>query len=350
MAVPVDLFGGEGEVEEGDGVAVFGEGAAGAGQEGLFEGGRSHPAAINRHLQPIGAATMAAIGQPQHHLNLSVGIVGNLVVGELGKIAGLRPLQELGQDILRTFTRKEFQPGAIAPGHLPVNAGMAEGEVMDQGLDFFELLVGMGQPLAAHGNPPKEIMNGDDCAGGDRVRFHFDHLSLLVVAHPPPRRRQTGPTANLQPRQLGNTVQRFPTKAQTGNLPQIRRGVDLARAVGLGAGSQVLPIHPLAIVGHLNPPLFEVEGDRDPSRPRIDRIFHQFPHHCRHRVDHLSGSNNINHISGQGLNRRHHEINSRGISTRSQRCPHPTLSRRRGLLAPCSCGRSDALSEAEGLP
>jgi hypothetical protein len=62
MAVPIDLLGGNVEMEEAEGIAVSGERSREDTQQGLFEVGQVDDAAVDGEFEPVGAAAMTAIG------------------------------------------------------------------------------------------------------------------------------------------------------------------------------------------------------------------------------------------------------------------------------------------------
>jgi hypothetical protein len=149
---------------------------------------------------------------------------------------------------------------------------MTKGVALDQGLDLAGLLGGGRQELTAVGPERKQMLDGDDGAGGDRHWANGHGLPVWVKPGTPPFWAFSLAGNDLESRHLGKAMEGFATEAK--GLDGTEGGIptQFAGGVGLGGSSKVSEGETQAVVGHLDAPILRPQMNGTACRLGIESI------------------------------------------------------------------------------
>ena len=224
-------------------------------------------------------------------------LVGEVAPHDLAH-AGARLLEQIGGG----YVESEDAPSVRMQGERDARIG--HGQTLDH-LAHRELLGAVGlQELEAGGRGEEQIAHLDPRADGSGRRrrrprppgLHAQREGALLPA------RAAG---EAQPADAGERGQRLTAEAQRGDPDQLVV-VELRSGVALDRQGQLVGRHADPVVGHRDqrPP---ARGHLDPDARRagIDRVLDQLLDRRRRPLDHLAGSDPIDHARWQRTDGRH---------------------------------------------
>ena len=142
----------------------------------------------------------------------------------------------------------------------------------------------------------KQISNFDSCAGIATARTHLAFLAAVNLhAMGPDRISRSADHRYFSHR--ADTGQCLATKPHRPDPAQILMGAYLTGCVGLKRQRQIVGVHPPAVINNPNQcasTLFNLDGNF--FCPRIDAVLQQFLNDTGRPLDHLSGSDHVDHV------------------------------------------------------
>ena len=131
------------------------------------------------------------------------------------------------------------------------------------------------------------------------------------------------PRADHEPRHLADARERLATEAEGPDPLQILRHPQLARRMRRNGQGEIFRLDTAAVVHdpHEGDAAL-LEGDVDPSRPRVQRVLEQFLDHAGRPLHHLPGRDPVHHRLGEFLDASH-AVAAAGHGHRDRRGPAP---------------------------
>ena len=208
-------------------------------------------------------------------------------------------LVELEQPVREALDRRPPREAAGPARQGEADPVPAQRELGDEPRDLGGLGAVRLQELAARGHVVEEVGDLDDGAfrraglarGVDHAAGH-PHLD--------PARGAAGAGAQQQARHRGDARQGLAAEPQRGDGREVLDPPDLAGGVPLEGEPRLVGGHPLAVVLHPHETLAaQLDGDRDPRRPGVERVLDQLLDHRRGALDHLAGGDLVRQLGRQ---------------------------------------------------